>query len=137
MIQTRKIFDYLPRLFETPSYKRRQKISGRKHKNIQRNDDSVQKGRKPDQAAATRNSVADPWFSSRRAIAPVQNYDRLAGSHFYFGGKEQTPALQLMKVETKSVYQSSNRVTTRPRYREKNRGTTRFHDDEGKRSKPN
>jgi hypothetical protein len=102
-----------------------------KHKNIQRNDDSVQNGGTPDPLAATRNSVADPCFSSRRAIAPAQNYDRLAGSHFYFGGKEQTPALQRIKVKTKSDYQSKNRVVTRSRYRQKNRVNTSFHDGEG------
>jgi hypothetical protein len=63
-------------------------------------------GGKPDPVVATRNSAADPCFSAQIAVAPAQNYDSLAASHFYFGGKEQTPALQLKKVKTKSVNQS-------------------------------
>jgi hypothetical protein len=104
------MFDYLPRLFEDAAINTDRRYPDGKHKNNLRNDDSVQKGAKPDPVAATRNRVADPWFSPQRAIAPARNYDRLAGSHFYFGGKEHTPTLQRMKMKTKIVYQSKNRA---------------------------
>jgi hypothetical protein len=56
------------------------------------------------------------------------------------GGKEQTPALLLMKVKLKRVLQSNNRVTMRSRCREKNRvnevPTTRGETVEAKLKRP-